>query len=177
MESEGTDCVTTATVKDFTGLDGCTFLIILDNGDKLLPAKVNDENFVFRDGQRIKFGYKKMENTMSICMAEKMSIEITCIEDLGGGGRPEVPNCFDTDDPNKVTWMKGVIKSNAISSVRKYRFRTDGWAYLFLTKSKQLMFDCQGNKLCTFSGLGPKDCVQQHIDSGDKGKVIWQNQQ
>ena len=75
-------CKTTATVKDFTGLDGCTFLILLENGDKLLPAKLNDESFTFRDGQKIRFDYKEMKDVMSICMAEKMTIEVTCIEEI-----------------------------------------------------------------------------------------------
>ena len=81
-KNEQSGCNTSATVKDFTGLDGCTFLIILENGDKLLPAKVNDESFTFRDGQKIRFDYKEMKDAMSICMAEKMIIEVTCIEEI-----------------------------------------------------------------------------------------------
>ncbi len=75
-------CKTTGTVKDFTGLDGCKFLIVLENGDKLLPAKLNDENFEFKDGQKISFGYKELRDVVSICMAEKMAVEITCIKEL-----------------------------------------------------------------------------------------------
>ncbi|MFT5168468.1 MAG: hypothetical protein ACI8P3_003711, partial [Saprospiraceae bacterium] len=54
------NCKTLATVKDFTGLDGCSLMIVLDNGDRLLPAKMNDENFVLRDGQQIKLDYKEI---------------------------------------------------------------------------------------------------------------------
>ena len=82
-ENQQSECKTSATVKDFTGLDGCTFLIILENGDKLLPAKLNDESFTFRDGQKIRFDYKEMKDAMSICMTEKMIIEVTCIEEIG----------------------------------------------------------------------------------------------
>jgi len=74
------DCSTFATVKDFTGLDGCTFLLILDNGDKYLPAEINDPNFVLKDQQRIKFGYKELKDQMSICMAEQKIVSITCIQ-------------------------------------------------------------------------------------------------
>ena len=81
-KDEQSECKTTATVKNFTGLDGCTFLIILENGDKLLPSKLNDNNFKFRDGQKINFSYKELHDVMSICMAEKMAIEITCIKEI-----------------------------------------------------------------------------------------------
>jgi hypothetical protein len=73
-------CITNGTIKDFTGLDGCKFLIVLENGDKLLPAKVSDESFEFTDGQKIRFDFVELEDAMSICMAEKMIIEITCIK-------------------------------------------------------------------------------------------------
>ena len=82
LKDEQSKCKTVATVKDFTGLDGCTFLIILENGDKLLPAKLNNESFTFRDGQKIRFDYKEMKDAMSICMAEKKIIEVTCIEEI-----------------------------------------------------------------------------------------------
>ena len=49
-ENKHSDCKITATVKDFHGLDGCKFLIVLENGDKLLPTKTNDANFEFKDG-------------------------------------------------------------------------------------------------------------------------------
>jgi len=35
-----TACSTTGTVKDFTGLDGCKLLIVLENGDKMEPMLV-----------------------------------------------------------------------------------------------------------------------------------------
>ncbi len=79
---ENAECKTIATVKDFTGLDGCKFLIILENGDKLLPAKLNDESFEFHDGQKISFDYKELQDVMSICMAEDMAVEITCIKEI-----------------------------------------------------------------------------------------------
>jgi hypothetical protein len=81
-DNEYSECKTFATVKDFTGMDGCQFLIILENGDKLLPAKLNDENFEFKDGQKIRFDYKEIKDFMSICMVEEMAIKITCIKEL-----------------------------------------------------------------------------------------------
>lgn len=81
-DNPSSECKTNGMVKDFTGLDGCKFLIVLENGDKLLPAKLNDESFVFKDGQKILFDFKELKDAMSICMAEKMSVEITCIKEI-----------------------------------------------------------------------------------------------
>ena len=174
---EGTSCNTEATVKDFTGLDGCSFLIVLDNGDKLLPAKVTGGGFNFRDGQRIKFGYREMPDQVSICMAEKMTVEVTCIEEISsGGGRPAIPECYDTANPMRLDWMKAIIKEKAIFSVKKYKYRTDGWAYLFSTRMKHYLYDCQGTELCNYSGTASDDCLGKYVP-GELGKVIWSNQQ
>jgi len=81
-ENVPTECKIAASVKDFTGLDGCSFLIVLENGDKLLPTKLDDENFEFKDGRKIRFDYEELQGIMSICMAEKMVIEITCIKEI-----------------------------------------------------------------------------------------------
>ena len=80
--SEYSECKTIGIVNDFSGLDGCKFLIVLENGDKLLPAKLNDENFEFHNDQKIRFDYKELQDVMSICMAENMAIEITCIKEI-----------------------------------------------------------------------------------------------
>jgi len=59
-------------VKDYTGLDGCGFIIELVNGDKLEPAEVADTNFVFMDGQRVAVTYTELTNLSSICMVGMM---------------------------------------------------------------------------------------------------------
>ncbi len=59
-------------VKDYTGLDGCGFIIELENGDKLEPAQVLDSNFVFYDGQKVIFTYTELKDVGSICMVGKI---------------------------------------------------------------------------------------------------------
>lgn len=76
-----TTCLTAGTVKDMRGLDGCTFLIILENGQKLLPARLPDPDFQFREGQKVRFDYKKSTAGASICMAEDMIVDISCLEE------------------------------------------------------------------------------------------------
>ena len=48
----------------------------------MLPAKLNDERFEFIDGQKILFDYKELPDIMSICMAQKMAIEINVSKKL-----------------------------------------------------------------------------------------------
>ena len=79
-DSSAEGCDTFGAVQDFSDLDGCQLLIVLENGNRLSPAKINDTSFKLADGQKIKFGYKKLPDMASICMSESAIIEITCIE-------------------------------------------------------------------------------------------------
>lgn len=69
------------TVVDYTGLDGCGFVIELDNGEKLEPAKY-PQHFQFYDGQRVALNYAERRDLMSTCMVGKI-VEITQIENIG----------------------------------------------------------------------------------------------
>ncbi len=74
-------CEKTATVKDNSGLDGCKYLIVLENGKRLEPLIVEDKNFKFRDGQKIRLTYEQEREMMSVCMAGQ-GVRVTCIEEV-----------------------------------------------------------------------------------------------
>lgn len=91
--SPATSCGTFATIRDMSGLDGCGFVLELDNGEKLepvydygwcgtppLPAPVID-NVQFLDGKRVTIAYKELTDKVGICMAGKV-VEITCISEV-----------------------------------------------------------------------------------------------
>jgi hypothetical protein len=93
-------CDTFATIKDLRGLDGCGFVLVLDNGEKLEPV-VTEQFFCatgfdqywpsFKgvepvDGKRVKIGYKQSTRP-SICMAGK-TVEITCITEVDTAPAP-----------------------------------------------------------------------------------------
>ena len=65
-------------VKDFTGLDGCGFIIELEDGSRLEPAEVMVKDFEFRDNQKVWLTYVALENMVSICMVGEM-VRITGI--------------------------------------------------------------------------------------------------
>ncbi len=69
-------------VKDYTGLDGCGFIIELTNGEKLEPAQMADTGFVFYDGQRVVLTYTELTDMASICMVGKI-VRIETIRETG----------------------------------------------------------------------------------------------
>ncbi len=89
-------CGIFATIKDLRGLDGCGFILELDNGEKLEPVYSTGwcgtpplpapaiENIQFIDGKRVSVSYKELEDRVSICMVGKV-VEITCISEAETG--------------------------------------------------------------------------------------------
>lgn len=72
-------CNTFGLVQDYSKLDGCKLLIETEKGTLLRPAEL-PEGAYLRDGQKIRFGYEEMPEMMSICMRERMTVRITCLE-------------------------------------------------------------------------------------------------
>lgn len=64
-------------VHDRTGLDGCKWVIELEDGTNLEPVVV-EPNYTFKDGETIHFSYVD-EPAMSICMIGQ-TVRITCID-------------------------------------------------------------------------------------------------
>jgi len=75
-------CDTLGTFVDYSHIDGCTYLIELENGDKLLPATILDTSFLPEDGMKIMFGYEILPEAASLCMAETRIVEVICIQRL-----------------------------------------------------------------------------------------------
>ena len=73
-------CEYAATIRDFTGLDGCKLLFELENGDLLLAGEWKMEQPALTDGGQVRISYEIMEGMASICMREKYIVRITCFE-------------------------------------------------------------------------------------------------
>jgi|AntRauTorckE5430_2_1112549.scaffolds.fasta_scaffold01148_5 hypothetical protein len=71
-------CSTEGTMRDMTGLDGCKFLIELDDGKRLNPVEYSVKASDFEDGQRIRFAYEVVE-VMNVCMSGQ-TVKVTCLE-------------------------------------------------------------------------------------------------
>ncbi len=66
------------TVTDYSGLDGCSFLLIKENGEKLQPVNLPDS--LKRDQLRIRITFVP-ESAMGICMAGQM-VRITGVQTI-----------------------------------------------------------------------------------------------
>jgi|GEM_PF-2160127 len=73
-------CSLTGTVMDYTGLDGCGLLILLDNGEVLEPVEIVPD-FELKNGQRVHLAYTELKDRASICMTGKI-VRIDCIGEL-----------------------------------------------------------------------------------------------
>ncbi|WP_157493964.1 hypothetical protein [Fulvivirga imtechensis] len=90
-------CTYNATIKDLSGLDGCGYLFMLENGDYLepvwrwgfcgtppLPEGATEDplwDFQFEDGKKLRLGFEYTNNYGSSCMKGKTVI-ITCLETI-----------------------------------------------------------------------------------------------
>ena len=98
------NCQTPATMVDMSGLDGCGYMIRLENDDLLYPiwqwgfcgtpplpeGMLEDPlyNFEFRDGLQVRIDYTlPAEEYGNICMAGTPVI-ITCIEEINAESDP-----------------------------------------------------------------------------------------
>lgn len=69
-----------ATIRDFTGLDGCGWVIVLNNGENLEPKNLHSFGLDLKDGMKIKVKYHE-EWGASVCMMGKL-VEIDCIKEM-----------------------------------------------------------------------------------------------
>lgn len=69
-----------ATLNDFTGLDGCTWVVKLEDNEVLEPINLSDFNLGLKEGKKVWIKYKPAENMASICMVGQI-VEIEGIWD------------------------------------------------------------------------------------------------
>lgn len=83
-------CNTLATVKR-VALDGCKWILILDNGTKLEPYGI-PESFTMEDGMRVSIAYDDHIKVASVCMVGKPA-QILCIQRVRTCGTPPPVPC------------------------------------------------------------------------------------
>ena len=79
-EEETPGCDTPAMLLDYAGLDGCGFVLVLEDGEVLEMGTFDQEpDFAFEDSLKINISYEPMDNMASVCMVGPI-VRITCIE-------------------------------------------------------------------------------------------------
>lgn len=69
------------TVRDLSGLDGCKWVIITDEGTRVNPTNIADFNILLKDGMRVYIEYVMLDGVMTTCMSGKVS-KITLLEEV-----------------------------------------------------------------------------------------------
>lgn len=78
--SQGTVKLRTALgeLRNMEGLDGCKWMIALDDGTKIQPTNLAAFNIPLVDGKAVMVAYEELPGVMSTCMAGKV-VKITTI--------------------------------------------------------------------------------------------------
>ena len=172
--SDYKDCDTRVMVEDATGLDGCRFLIVLDNGDKLLPQEMPLMDFKLGGNQLVKISYSVIEDGVSACMMENQIVKVHCIEFLTqtGGVKPTKKTCIKVDNYNDSKWLKHFASDMEPFMITRFPYLTDGWAYLIDNGREKKLIDCQGTEVCSLLGKAGGPCYDKIRNLG-KGVVIY----
>lgn len=80
QEDEPEAGCTFGTIVDATGLDGCGWIIELNDGTRLEPTNLEDFEITLSDGRLICMEYEEATDLNSFCMVGKM-VEIASIVD------------------------------------------------------------------------------------------------
>lgn len=172
QEQKAIDCTQQGTVVDYTGLDGCSLLIVTEDGKKYLPVRPEFGGIRLAPGMKIRFGYERADMA-SVCMAEDAVVTLTCLEavEAQGGGKPAKKECANILDPFRTPWMADLVKQRNPFKITKYTYE-DGWAYYIESGTRNALYDCQGTFLCDVPGRMVNDCSRRITALGG-GEVIW----
>jgi PKD repeat protein len=161
------ECNLTGTVRDYTGLDGCHYLIELDNGIRLEPI-LNDTMFHFRDNQRVRLSYIECPDLMSICMAGIIA-EITCIEEIDPAPQPPWPNCeqiiLNTSFSMNGNYCSGTAIIEIITPCSAWI-----WYEMIMTTDYQILWST-GETTKTITGLCPGNLYFVNVTNPKTGQT------
>lgn len=135
-------CQSFGKVRDYSNAVDCGYLIENEEGTLLLPLEIHalDPSFRFGPDQILKFDFKILENTSTMCMVEAKSAEFTCLKLL-----PSYPiDCLDVDLP-EGEWMSKALEERKPHTIRKF-MRDADIVYVFDSPEEKIMFDCTGRQ-------------------------------
>lgn len=81
-KEDSNDCSIPARFQDMTGLDGCSFVLVIDLEDeerRLEPINLDDFDITPVDGMDVCIEFEVREDMASICMVGEL-VELTAIE-------------------------------------------------------------------------------------------------
>ncbi len=161
------ECNLTGIVRDYTGLDGCKYLIELDDGTRLEPI-LKDTGFYFRDNQRVRLSYIERPDLMSICMAGIIA-EITCIEEIDPIPPPPWPHCeliiLNTSFSLNGGYCSGTASVDIITPCSAWM-----WYEMIMTTEYQILWST-GETTRTITGLCPGNLYFVNVTNPITGRT------
>lgn len=162
------ECKIEGIVKDMRYLDGCKFLFLLPDGTKILPVGMPDNIPVLQDGMRVFIDFEKIDDGMSICMAESFMANITCLEADAQNG------CIEINNLDEQNWARDLLPQLKPAQILKYSVE-NSWQYVFYGQSGNYLYDCVGNLICKTMEFKESNCFT-HLH-GEKGVMIWRSEE
>ncbi len=83
-------------VRDYSGLDGCGWIIEMLSGEKLEPVEMADTSFHFYDGQHVEVWYTELDSVGSYCMVGR-TVRIDSIREAACQSMKEWSNKLPSD--------------------------------------------------------------------------------
>jgi len=141
MKAKGT----MATVVDYTGLDGCGKMLLLDDGRLLLPMDGAEAMNVCHYGQRVTVNFTEQEAMVSICMAEDLSASIESL---------------DLAESVDFSWMDSIVKKTKPYNI--HRCSDDDGSFIYIQTGKRATaYTLDGEEICNTPGKAMSDCVRR----------------
>lgn len=164
-----------ATVRDYTALDGCRFLLELKDGTRLLPVELSNPDFLFSEGQLVKISYSEVKGLMTTCMSGAMTVKLECIEEIKPGEKKGQlfikKECFDTQAPLTIAWMNKAILRNRVSEVKKGYLQEEP-QYVLFGNINVMVFSCTGQLICEYP-LNTKSTCETPVENLKDLKSVW----
>lgn len=167
-QASSTLCMHAATAKDFTGLDGCGIMMVLDNGDKMLPVNLDQYSPALKDGEHVRVSFV-LEDMASTCMAEDAVVRLTCLARMSG--EEWVADCPTMIDPYRVAWSAQVMQELNPRQVEELDIEGQR-AYRFIAPSGVHIYSCTGELLCAYTFDAVHACDEIQKKTNDV-KVIY----
>jgi len=136
---------TAATVVDYTGLDGCRQMLMLDDGRLLLP--MNDDDIVssLHYGQRVSITFEEVDAMVSICMAENLFANIQTI---------------DLIEKVDLSWLDDIVKKSNPYNINRCNDSEGEFIYV-QTGKMATAYTIAGKEICKTPGKAMSDCVRR----------------
>lgn len=170
------NCTTEAKVLDYTGLDGCRFLLELKDGTRLLPISLSDPEFLFAEGQQIKIDYNLQKDIVTACLTAALPVNITCIQEIKAGEKPGQlflkRDCIDTDAPLAHAWVKKMVMRNKVTEIKR-AYKESQAVYIMYGNVNVHIFNCYGDIICEYPKNDTKSSCEAKSKQYRNTESVW----